>query len=162
MLRLTYVPILWKFSIIIMILKPGKPPDSPESYRPICLLPLFSKLFEKLILKHIMPIIGSKLPHHQFGFQNKHSTIQRVHRLVDKISYSLEKKNKYALLHSLTWPKPLIESGTLVFYLKLILFSPHTIIWFSSHICKKGTFQSNQVKNYQTLPQYVPEFLKAQ
>lgn len=43
MLRLTYFPILWKFSVIVMILKPNKPPDSPESYRPISLLPLFLK-----------------------------------------------------------------------------------------------------------------------
>jgi len=43
MLRLTYFPILWKFSVIVMIPKPNKPPDSPESYRPISLLPLFSK-----------------------------------------------------------------------------------------------------------------------
>ncbi|KAL4120565.1 hypothetical protein QTP88_013235 [Uroleucon formosanum] len=43
MLRLSYFPLLWKFSIIIMIFKPGKLADSPSSYRPISLLPYFSK-----------------------------------------------------------------------------------------------------------------------
>ncbi|KAL4085174.1 hypothetical protein QTP88_027466 [Uroleucon formosanum] len=92
MLRLSYFPLLWKFSIIIMILKPGKPADSPSSYRPISLLPFFSKVFEKLTLKRLLPIIDTNLPDNQFGFRNNHSTIHQVHRIVDKISYSLEKK----------------------------------------------------------------------
>ncbi|KAL4107090.1 hypothetical protein QTP88_018522 [Uroleucon formosanum] len=92
MLRLSYFPLLWKFSVIIMILKPGKPPDSPKSYRPISLLPLFSKIFEKIILKRILPLIESNLPNNQFGFRHNHSTIHQIHRLVDNISYALEKK----------------------------------------------------------------------
>ncbi|KAL4091142.1 hypothetical protein QTP88_025879 [Uroleucon formosanum] len=95
MLRLSYFPLLWKFSIIIMILKPGKPADSPSSYRPISLLPFFFKVFEKLTLKRLLPIIDTNLPDNQFGFRNNHSTIHQVHRIVDKISYSLEKKLIY-------------------------------------------------------------------
>jgi len=91
-LRLSYFPVLWKFSIIIMIPKPGKPTDSPESYRHISLLPLFSKIFERIILKRILPFIEASIPNTQFGFRHKHSTIHQVHRLVDKISYTLEKK----------------------------------------------------------------------
>jgi hypothetical protein len=92
MIRLTYFPALWKFSIIVMILKPKKPPDTPSSYRPISLLPLFSKIFKKLILKRIIPTIESNTPNNQFGFRTNHNTIHQIHRLVDKISFSLEKK----------------------------------------------------------------------
>ncbi|KAL4103436.1 hypothetical protein QTP88_018813 [Uroleucon formosanum] len=94
MLRLSYFPILWKYSTIILILKPKKPPDSPASYRPISLLPILSKLFEKLLLKRILPIVDTAniLPNSQFGFRNSHSTVHQVHRLVDKISYALEEK----------------------------------------------------------------------
>jgi len=42
-LRLSYFPILWIFSTIIMILKPKKPPDTVSSFRPISLLPFFRK-----------------------------------------------------------------------------------------------------------------------
>jgi hypothetical protein len=51
-----------------------------ESYRPISLLPIMSKLFEKLILKRLkrlkrLNIINEKhlVPTHQFGFRNNHS-----------------------------------------------------------------------------------------
>jgi hypothetical protein len=78
-----------------MIPKPGKSSDSPESYRPISLLPLFSKILEIIILKRILPIIEANLPNTEFRFRHNHSTIYQVHRLVDKISYTLEKKLIY-------------------------------------------------------------------
>ncbi|KAL4153931.1 hypothetical protein QTP88_001764 [Uroleucon formosanum] len=69
-------------------------PDNPSSYRPITLLPFFSKLFEKLILTRIYPIIKEKklIPDTQFGFREHHSTIHQIHRLADTIACSLEKK----------------------------------------------------------------------
>ena len=53
MLRLTYFPVLWKFAQLIMLPKPGKPPQNVTSYRPISLLPLLSKIFEKLFLNRL-------------------------------------------------------------------------------------------------------------
>jgi len=93
-LRLSYFPLLWKFSTIILVPKPNKPPDLLSSHRPISLLPFFAKILERLILKRILPIIieNNVLPDTQFGFRASHSTIHQVHRLVDAISYSLEQK----------------------------------------------------------------------
>ncbi len=45
--RLQYVPKLWKVAEVIMISKPGKPPNNITSYGPISLLPVMLKLFEK-------------------------------------------------------------------------------------------------------------------
>jgi len=94
MLRLSYFPILRKYCIILLIPKPKKTPDCPSSYRPISLLPTLSKLFEKLLLKRILPIVDETkiLPDSQFGFHNSPSMIHQVHRLVDKISFALEEK----------------------------------------------------------------------
>jgi len=94
MLRLTYFSILWKYSTIILILKPKKPPDCSSSYRPISLLPILSKVFEKILLKRLLNIAEETkiLPDSQFGFRSRHSTIHQVHRIVDKISFSLEEK----------------------------------------------------------------------
>lgn len=79
---------------VIVVLKPGKSPDSATSYRPISLLPILPKLYEKLLLKRLKLLLQEQnlLPDEQFGFREKHSTIDQVHRLVALINYSLESK----------------------------------------------------------------------
>lgn len=74
--------------------KTTKPSNCPSSYRLISLLSTFSKLFEKVLLKCILPIVEEAkiLPNSQFGFQNSHSTIYQIHNLIDKISFALEEK----------------------------------------------------------------------
>lgn len=73
-----------------MIRKPDKPANEVTSYRPISLLPALSKLFEKLLLKRLKPLI--KLPDFQFGFRTKHSTVDQCHRVVSTIERALEEK----------------------------------------------------------------------
>jgi hypothetical protein len=53
-----------------------------------------SKLFEKLILKHLKPITEDKhlVTIHQFDFRKNHSTICQVHCITDIIEKSLENK----------------------------------------------------------------------
>lgn len=93
-IRLKHVPVSWKVSDVIMLPKPGKNHNEVESYRPIALLPIMSKLFEKLLLKRLKLIIEKYqlIPTHQFGFRSKHSTIDQVHRITDVIEKSLEDK----------------------------------------------------------------------
>lgn len=92
--RLKHVPSIWKVAEIIMIPKPGKLLNEVTSYRPISLLPIISKVFEKLLLKRLKPIIERKklIPNHQFGFRQKHSTIDQVHRIINTIEETLEEK----------------------------------------------------------------------
>lgn len=93
-LRQSYFPLQWKVSVIIMIPKPGKPPNLATSYRPISLLPILSKVLEKIILSRLKEelITNKIIPDHQFGFREKHSTIEQAHRGVDEISSTLERK----------------------------------------------------------------------
>ena len=93
-LRLGVFPDTWKVAQIIVIPKPGKPAEEITSYRPISLLPIMSKLFEKLFLSRLQPILiqNKLIPHHQFGFRNQHSTIEQVHRVAEKIRNDLEQK----------------------------------------------------------------------
>ncbi|MGR0295363.1 reverse transcriptase domain-containing protein, partial [Klebsiella pneumoniae] len=74
--RLKHVPMQWKVAEVIMLLKPDKPANEVKSYRPISLLPVLSKLFEKLFLKRLAPILEERnlVPNHQFGFRKKHTT----------------------------------------------------------------------------------------
>ena len=92
--KLKYVPHLWKIAEVILILKHGKEPTEVTSYRPISLLPILSKIFEKLLLKRLIEIIKYRklISAHQFGFGNKHCAIDQVHRITDIIEKALEEK----------------------------------------------------------------------
>lgn len=91
-LRTSHFPIQWKYSIVVLFHKTGKPHHMPSSYRPISLLSLLSKLFEKLLLPRLRVFLESQqvIPRHQFGFRLSHSTTQQCHRLIDTISHALE------------------------------------------------------------------------
>ena len=93
-LRVGFFPDQWKVAQIILIPKPGKPPHLPTSYRPISLLPILSKVFEKLLSHRLLSIVESLhiLPDQQFGFRQRHSTIHQAHRIVNKIHEALETK----------------------------------------------------------------------
>lgn len=88
--RLKYVPESFKTAQIIMLKKPDKPAEEVTSYRPISLLPATSKLFEKLLLKRLKPVIN--IPDFQFGFREKHSTVDQVHRITTVIEQALEER----------------------------------------------------------------------
>jgi hypothetical protein len=84
-----YFAAQWKVAQIILILKPWKPPNELTSYRPMSLLPIVSKVFEKLLA---MVENNGLIPSHQFCFRQKHSTIEQKHRIVQRINEALENK----------------------------------------------------------------------
>ena len=107
---LKYVPIMWKVAEVIMIPKPGKPPNIITSYRPISLLPVLSKLLEKMFQARLMPIINRKelIPKHQFGFRESHSTIDQVHRIVKSAGYPVLQECWLSLAHGLSQTNELL------------------------------------------------------
>lgn len=58
-----------------------------NSYRPIDLLPILTKVFEKMLLLKISPhlVENEVMPQYQFRFQEKHGIIEQVHRIVSEI-----------------------------------------------------------------------------
>ena len=93
-MRISYYPYHWKVSQIVMVHKIGKPANLATSYRPISLLPVLSKVCEKILLSRLVPVLDDLkiIPNHQFGFRQHHSTIEQVHRVFNTIRYSLEQK----------------------------------------------------------------------
>lgn len=61
-----------------------------SSYRPVSLLQIFSKIFERLLLSRLQPLLSNIIPNHQFGFRKEHSTVQQCHRVVTEIQKTLE------------------------------------------------------------------------
>jgi hypothetical protein len=63
-------------------------------------LPIIAKVFEKLLLKRLKPIIhrNNLIPVHQFGFREQHSTIDQVHRITNIIEKAYEGKKICSML----------------------------------------------------------------
>jgi hypothetical protein len=61
-----------------------------ENYRPVSILPLFGKIFEKIIYNrlYIYAFLTAKgiLHDEQFGFRKRHSTAHALHKSVESIS----------------------------------------------------------------------------
>jgi len=79
---------------VISILKPGKDPALPSSYRPIRLLETIGKLFEKILLARILHVINERglMRDEQFGFNPTHSTSLQLAPLVERITRNLGEK----------------------------------------------------------------------
>jgi len=136
MLRLTYFPVTWKFAQTIMILKPGNPPHRVTSYRPISLLPLLSKIFERIFLKWIQvdALINEKIPAHQSGFREYHSTTQQCHRIINEILKGLEEKQLCtAAFLDIQQAFDRVWHDSLLFKLKATLPTPYYLL-LQSHL----------------------------
>ena len=94
MLRLEYFPSQWKCAEVIMLLKPNKSESCLSSYRPISLLVTFSKVFERILLRRMSPVLAELniIPEHQFGFRSGHGTVEQCNRITKSITNAFECK----------------------------------------------------------------------
>jgi hypothetical protein len=98
-LRIGFFPSAWKIGKIFPIAKPGKEASSPANYRPITLLPIVGKIFEKTILSRILEFTEDNqiLRDQQFGFRARHSTTQQIMRIVETVSLRFNQNKSTAM-----------------------------------------------------------------
>ena len=77
-----YFPLSLKLANVIPIHK-IKEKSPCKSYRPVSLLPVISKLFEKTMYKQIMVYIEIFLSPYLFGFRKGHSTEQCLLKMLE-------------------------------------------------------------------------------
>ncbi|CAB0033705.1 unnamed protein product [Trichogramma brassicae] len=70
----------WKRQTLVLLPKPGRPPDAPSSYRPLCMLDTAGKIFERIICRRLEVYTEgpSGLSDHQHGFRRGRSTIDAI------------------------------------------------------------------------------------
>ena len=69
------------------------PKDKLANYRPISILPVFGKIFEKVIYTRLYDFLTKNkiISEFQFGFQKFHSTTHAIHDSIDFIKQSHSK-----------------------------------------------------------------------
>lgn len=84
-----------KIAKVLPLFKSGDK-DCINNYRPISILPIFSKIFEKLIQSRLINFFDKEkvLYDGQFGFRKKRSTIQALNASISNVINSLEKRHK--------------------------------------------------------------------
>ncbi|KZS10385.1 Uncharacterized protein APZ42_025160 [Daphnia magna] len=83
-----YLPPDWKNASVVPIPKPNKPPNQPESYRPISLTSCLCKTMERIINNRLKWYIEKNglLPKYQTGFRNGCTTTDNLLRLETAIN----------------------------------------------------------------------------
>ncbi len=84
-----------KLAKVIPIFKSGDA-HCFNNYRPISILPAFSKILEKIIAKKLINYLESQnlIYEHQYGFRPKHSTIHPIIHLLNLIATENDKPTK--------------------------------------------------------------------
>lgn len=92
------IPPEWLTIKCVPILKPGKPENLPDSYRPICLISTFLKIINNKVKKELVKHtkLNNILPKYSFGFREKTSSVNCVNTLITTINNS--KNNKKIVL----------------------------------------------------------------
>jgi hypothetical protein len=93
-LRRQHFPSAWKHYRVVSILKSGKDPTLPSSYRPISLLDTVDKLFEKIPLARVLREVSERglLRDEQFGFRHRYSTTLQLTRLVERVNRNFDER----------------------------------------------------------------------
>ena len=78
--ELSEFPTAWKEALVVPIHKKGSMTD-PGNYRPIALLPIVSKVLERIVHDKLSPFLQLLLHDKQSGFKKGDGTVPRLLRL---------------------------------------------------------------------------------
>ncbi|GFT35244.1 probable RNA-directed DNA polymerase from transposon X-element [Trichonephila clavipes] len=140
MLTFRYFPKSWKTAVVVPILKPGKNSALAESYRPISLLPVLSKLAEKVILARLKDHLEreSILIPEQHGFRPRLFTSHQLLRVVEFIKEG-NNKDEYTAAVFLDIQKAFDRVWHTGLLFKLITYKiPPPLIFLKSYISDRS------------------------
>ena len=110
------------------------------NYRPISVLPVFSKILEKLMHKHLMDFLNKNeiLFKHQFGFQKGKYTSHAILDIHSKIIKAFE-DSKIACCIFLDFAKAFDTVNHKILLKKLSYYGIRgtTLSWFDSYLCNR-------------------------
>lgn len=90
----------WKKAELRLLPKPRKPGQLQVKYRPICLLSVFGKVFERMLVNRIMPVARSKISPRQHGFTPGQSTADAIKEVTD-LGLNAKKNGEIAIMITL-------------------------------------------------------------
>lgn len=139
-LEVGYFPRPWRESVVCPI--PKKPnPETTQDLRPISLLPIISKVLERIVYVQISQYISDNniLPSQQSGFREGHSTVTALLNITDNIIRALDKKLAVIMI-ALDYSKAfdVIDHDLLVAKLKFYGCNDVVLSFFKSYLWNRS------------------------
>ena len=100
-------PINFKTGIINLAPKPGKSPHQPINYRPITLLEVQGKIFERILNTRFMKYLEDNniLPENQFGFRSGRGTQAALAIIFETINMNQTNRHQANIVTRDVWLK---------------------------------------------------------
>ena len=92
-IRTGHFPNQWKRGKVVALYKNNGDVKDPGNYRPITLLSVTSKLFERCISDQIYDLLIPKIPRFQHGFRREHSVVTATLEVTEHIYESLNNRD---------------------------------------------------------------------
>ena len=130
-------PSLWKKSLVIPIFKDGKA-EMVKNYRPISILSVFAKVFEKLVCKIIYWHCKQLMSPNQHGFVKARSTCTNLVTFVEKLSAALDSGQTVDVIYtdfSKAFDK--VPHQKLLQKLSMYGFNYQLVNWFRSYVSER-------------------------
>ena len=133
-----------KLARVIALYKAGDPANI-SNYRPISVLPCFSKMLERIVYNRLYKYLTTEkiLYPKQFGFQRGHSTEHAIVKLANQIYESFE-RNKYTLGVFIDLSKAFDTVNHSVLIKKLQMYGVRgvNLAWFRSYLANRKQYIS--------------------
>ena len=135
-------PTAWKRGRISPIPKTDQPTE-PDHYRPISILPVLSKVFERLILQQMSAYLNQQdiLQKSITGFRKGHSTSTVLLRIRDDIIKAM-KKGEITLIAFADFSKAFdtVDYSIILRKLHAVGFSPSSLNWVLNYLTSRKQF----------------------
>lgn len=133
-LKLGKFPIDWKTSVVVPVPKNNNV-NSVQNYRPISLLTNFSKIFEKIVMKHVIFNVKPQLSSDQHGFLSGRSTTTNLVSFLQYVAPAvLSRRQVDTSYFDLSKAFDLVDHNLLLLKLSKFGLSPSYVNFFNSYL----------------------------